>query len=98
MMDGRVKTLHPKVHGGLLGRPDLPGDAQSMREHGILPFELVVCNLYPFEATVARPNSGLRGLDNHGYYRHVWENTGQYVDYTGCGNTIDSRSPLGLDG
>ena len=55
MMDGRVKTLHPKVHGGLLGRPDLPGDAQSMREHGILPFELVVCNLYPFEATVARP-------------------------------------------
>jgi phosphoribosylaminoimidazolecarboxamide formyltransferase/IMP cyclohydrolase len=56
MMDGRVKTLHPKVHGGLLGRPDLPEDAQSMREHGILPFELVVCNLYPFEATVARPD------------------------------------------
>jgi phosphoribosylaminoimidazolecarboxamide formyltransferase/IMP cyclohydrolase len=55
MMDGRVKTLHPRVHGGLLGRPDLPEDAQSMREHGILPFELVVCNLYPFEATVARP-------------------------------------------
>src|SRR5437868_6401360 len=48
MMDGRVKTLHPKVHGGLLGRPDKPQDAQSMREHGILPFELVVCNLYPF--------------------------------------------------
>ena len=55
MMDGRVKTLHPKVHGGLLGRPDLAGDAQAMREQGILPFELVVCNLYPFEATVARP-------------------------------------------
>ena len=55
MMDGRLKTLHPKVHGGLLGRPDLAADAQSMREHGILPFELVVCNLYPFEATVARP-------------------------------------------
>lgn len=55
MMDGRVKTLHPKVHGGLLGRPDLPEDAHSMREHGILPFEIVVCNLYPFEATVARP-------------------------------------------
>src|SRR5438445_7955517 len=54
MMDGRLKTLHPKVHGGLLGRPDLPEDAASMREHGILPFELVVCNLYPFEATVAR--------------------------------------------
>lgn len=54
MMDGRVKTLHPKVHGGLLGRPDLAEDAKSMREHGILPFELVVCNLYPFEATVAK--------------------------------------------
>lgn len=53
MMDGRVKTLHPKVHGGLLGRPDLPEDAKSMREHGIVPFELVVCNLYPFEATIA---------------------------------------------
>jgi len=56
MMDGRVKTLHPRVHGGLLGRPTLASDAQSMREHGILPFQLVVCNLYPFEATVARPD------------------------------------------
>src|SRR4029077_17928664 len=55
MMDGRVKTLHPKVHGGLLGRPDLAEDATAMRAHGILPFELVVCNLYPFESTVARP-------------------------------------------
>jgi phosphoribosylaminoimidazolecarboxamide formyltransferase/IMP cyclohydrolase len=55
MMDGRVKTLHPKVHGALLGRPDLEQDAAAMRAHGILPFELVVCNLYPFEATVARP-------------------------------------------
>jgi phosphoribosylaminoimidazolecarboxamide formyltransferase/IMP cyclohydrolase len=56
MMEGRVKTLHPKVHGGLLGRPDLAGDAQAMREFGIMPFELVVCNLYPFEATIARPD------------------------------------------
>ena len=56
MMDGRVKTLHPKVHGGLLGRPDLAEDLNSMREHGILPFELVICNLYPFEATIARSN------------------------------------------
>jgi phosphoribosylaminoimidazolecarboxamide formyltransferase/IMP cyclohydrolase len=57
MMDGRLKTLHPKVHGGLLGRPDRADDAQSMREHGILPFELVVCNLYAFESTVARPGT-----------------------------------------
>ncbi|MGC1276525.1 MAG: bifunctional phosphoribosylaminoimidazolecarboxamide formyltransferase/IMP cyclohydrolase [Planctomycetaceae bacterium] len=55
MMDGRVKTLHPLVHGGILGRPTLDSDAASMREHGIVPFEVVVCNLYPFEQTVARP-------------------------------------------
>ena len=54
MMDGRVKTLHPKVHGAILGRPDLPEDQKSMREHGIVPFELVVVNLYPFEQTIAR--------------------------------------------
>lgn len=56
MMEGRVKTLHPRVHGGLLGRPDLAEDANAMCEHGILPFELVVCNLYPFEATIAKPD------------------------------------------
>ena len=56
MMDGRVKTLHPRVHGALLGRPDLADDAQAMHEHGIIPFELVVCNLYPFESTIAKPD------------------------------------------
>ena len=56
MMDGRVKTLHPKVHGGLLGRPDLAADAKSMSEHGITPFELVIVNLYPFVETIAKPN------------------------------------------
>ena len=54
IMDGRVKTLHPKVHGAILGRPDLPKDAQAIEDHAIVPFQLVVCNLYPFEATVAR--------------------------------------------
>lgn len=57
MMDGRVKTLHPRVHGAILGRPDLHEDAEAMREHGIIPFELVVCNLYPFEATIARSDA-----------------------------------------
>jgi phosphoribosylaminoimidazolecarboxamide formyltransferase/IMP cyclohydrolase len=52
MMDGRVKTLHPKVHGGLLGLRDK--HAAVMAEHGIAPIDLVVCNLYPFEATVAK--------------------------------------------
>lgn len=56
IMDGRVKTLHPKVHGAILGRPDLPEDAVAIREHGIIPFELVVCNLYPFEETIAKPH------------------------------------------
>ena len=56
IMDGRVKTLHPKVHGGLLGRPDLPADAEAIQQHGIVPFELVVVNLYPFQETIAKPN------------------------------------------
>jgi phosphoribosylaminoimidazolecarboxamide formyltransferase/IMP cyclohydrolase len=54
MLDGRVKTLHPKVHGGLLG---IRGNAQhekAMADHAILPIDLVVVNLYPFEATVAK--------------------------------------------
>lgn len=55
MMDGRVKTLHPKVHGGILCRHDNPTDMKSLADHGILSFELVVVNLYPFEQTVANP-------------------------------------------
>jgi len=55
MLDGRVKTLHPKIHGGLLGRRDLPEHRAAMAEHGIAPIDLVVVNLYPFEATVAKP-------------------------------------------
>jgi phosphoribosylaminoimidazolecarboxamide formyltransferase/IMP cyclohydrolase len=54
MMDGRVKTLHPKVHGGILARRDLPTHVDAMRKHDIPPIDLVVVNLYPFEQTVAR--------------------------------------------
>src|SRR5271154_635112 len=54
MMDGRVKTLHPVVHGGLLGVRDAPEHARAMGEHGIGPIDLLYVNLYPFEATVAR--------------------------------------------
>ncbi len=54
IMDGRVKTLHPKIHGGLLGRPDI--DADPMQAHDIEPIELLIVNLYPFEATVAAPD------------------------------------------
>ena len=59
MLDGRVKTLHPKVHGGLLAIRDNPAHAQKMKEHGIKPIDLVVINLYPFEATVAKPSCTL---------------------------------------
>src|SRR5213079_414853 len=55
MMDGRVKTLHPKVHGGLLARRAHPGDRAALAEHGITPIDLVAVNLYPFRETVARP-------------------------------------------
>ena len=57
MMDGRVKTLHPKVHGGLLARRENPGDLAAMKEHGITPIDLVAVNLYPFRETVAKPGT-----------------------------------------
>ncbi|NOY28837.1 MAG: bifunctional phosphoribosylaminoimidazolecarboxamide formyltransferase/IMP cyclohydrolase [Planctomycetes bacterium] len=56
MMDGRVKTLHPKVHGGLLCRRDNEAHMAAAKEHGIEMFDLVVVNLYPFEETIARPD------------------------------------------
>jgi phosphoribosylaminoimidazolecarboxamide formyltransferase/IMP cyclohydrolase len=59
MMDGRVKTLHPKVHGGLLAVRDDPAHAASMAEHEIGAIDLVVVNLYPFEQTIANPNCSL---------------------------------------
>ncbi len=53
IMDGRVKTLHPKIHGGILARRDIDADRKAMAEHGIAAIDLVVGNLYPFEATLA---------------------------------------------
>ncbi|HEX3916891.1 MAG TPA: bifunctional phosphoribosylaminoimidazolecarboxamide formyltransferase/IMP cyclohydrolase, partial [Caulobacteraceae bacterium] len=82
MMDGRVKTLHPVVHGGLLGVRDAPEHAQAMSDHGIGGIDLLYVNLYPFEATVARgagfaecienidiggPAMIRSGAKNHGY-------------------------------
>src|SRR6266498_1852421 len=57
MMDGRVKTLHPKVHGALLARRDNSSDLAAMKEHGITPIDLVAVNLYPFRETVAKPQT-----------------------------------------
>ena len=59
MMDGRIKTLHPRVHGGILARRDLPEHVKAMEVHGIRPIDLVVINLYPFEETVARKGCSL---------------------------------------
>jgi phosphoribosylaminoimidazolecarboxamide formyltransferase/IMP cyclohydrolase len=64
MMDGRVKTLHPKVHGGLHGVRDNAEHASAMDEHGIAPIDLVVVNLYPFEATVMRGASRDEIIEN----------------------------------
>ncbi len=55
MLDGRVKTLHPKVHGGILARRDVPSHMSALQAAGIAPIDLVVVNLYPFSQTVARP-------------------------------------------
>jgi len=54
MLDGRVKTLHPVLHGGFLGRPNYQKDVESMQENGIEPFQLVVVNLYPFEEVIKK--------------------------------------------
>jgi phosphoribosylaminoimidazolecarboxamide formyltransferase / IMP cyclohydrolase len=59
MLDGRVKTLHPVVHGGILGRRDLPEHVAAMQQANIPNIDMVVVNLYPFEATVAKPNCTL---------------------------------------
>ncbi len=59
MFDGRVKTLHPKIHGGLLADRDDAKHSAQATAHGIAPIDMVVCNLYPFEATVARPDATL---------------------------------------
>jgi phosphoribosylaminoimidazolecarboxamide formyltransferase / IMP cyclohydrolase len=59
MMDGRVKTLHPKVHGGLLAIRDKPDHADALSKHQITPIDLVCVNLYPFERTVANPDVAL---------------------------------------
>jgi phosphoribosylaminoimidazolecarboxamide formyltransferase/IMP cyclohydrolase len=57
ILDGRVKTLHPRVHGGILNIRDNPQHQATIKEHKIEPIDMVVCNLYPFEATVAKPGS-----------------------------------------
>jgi hypothetical protein len=68
MLDGRVKTLHPNIHGGLLARRDDPAHMATIEKHGIAPIEIVAINLYPFAETVARP--GLHAGRSHREHRH----------------------------
>ena len=64
MLDGRVKTLHPKIHGGLLGRRDLPEHVSAMQEHEIPPIDLVCVNLYPFAEVTARDCTFEEAIEN----------------------------------
>src|SRR5216683_181076 len=62
ILDGRVKTLHPRVHGGILAIRENPEHQATLQAQGISPIDLVVCNLYPFEATLARPASSHKDI------------------------------------
>ena len=62
MLDGRVKTLHPAVHGGILARRHRPDDLEAIGGHGIQPIDLVVVNLYPFARAAANPSTGFEAL------------------------------------
>ena len=65
LLDGRVKTLHPAIHGALLARRDLPEHVAALKTHGIVPIDLVAVNLYPFQATIAREGASMEdALEN----------------------------------
>ncbi len=65
ILGGRVKTLHPRIHGGLLGRRSRPDDVRQMQEQGIVPIDVVAVNLYPFEATIANPDCSFEDAIEH---------------------------------
>lgn len=111
MLDGRVKTLHPLVHGGLLGRRDLASHTQAMAAHGIEPIDLVCVNLYPFEVTVAKagvteaeaieqidiggPSMIRSGAKNHAAVAVVTDAC-QYADLIADLEANDGRTTLAL--
>jgi len=70
MLDGRVKTLHPKVHGGILGIRGNPEHQAKMDEHGIQPIDLVVVNLYPFSQTIQKPGVTMEAAHRARRHRH----------------------------
>ena len=84
-MDGRVKTLHPKVHGGILALRDNPEHIAKMKEHGIVPIDLVVVNLYPFEATVVTRRLSMRSSRISTSADQVW-----------CGREVKNYQHVGV--
>jgi phosphoribosylaminoimidazolecarboxamide formyltransferase/IMP cyclohydrolase len=98
MLDGRVKTLHPKVHGGLLARRDVPEHMAALKAHGIDTIDLLVVNLYPFEATVAKPGctleDAIENIDIGGpaMVRSAaknWKDVGVLTDASQYGSVLD---------
>jgi phosphoribosylaminoimidazolecarboxamide formyltransferase / IMP cyclohydrolase len=94
MMDGRVKTLHPNVHGGLLALRDDDEHLVAMAAHGIEPIDLLVVNLYPFEATVARGRA--RRLHREHRHRRPGDDPGggQEPPLRQCGGDVQDYAPL----
>lgn len=104
ILGGRVKTLHPKVHGGILARPDQAADQSDLAANNIRPFDLVVVNLYPFEQTIAQPGVTLadaiekidiggptmiRAAAKNHKYLTVLCNPDQYADYVAAAKAND---------
>src|SRR5437899_7024370 len=71
ILDGRVKTLHPRVHGGILAIRDNPQHQATLQAQVIVPIDMVVCKLYPFEATLTRPDSRHEEIITHIDIRHT---------------------------
>ena len=109
ILGGRVKTLHPRVHGGILARPDHSSDQQDLKDNDIRPFDLVVVNLYPFEQTIARPDVSLadaienidiggptmiRSAAKNHQYVTVLCNPNQYDDYLTVAKANQGAPPL----
>ncbi|MGB7085798.1 MAG: bifunctional phosphoribosylaminoimidazolecarboxamide formyltransferase/IMP cyclohydrolase [Phormidesmis sp.] len=109
ILGGRVKTLHPKVHGGILARSDQSADAKDLADNDIRPFDLVVVNLYPFEQTIANPEISLadaienidiggptmiRAAAKNHQYLTVLCNPNQYDDYLVVAKANNGHPPL----
>src|SRR3954454_9804666 len=101
MLDGRVKTLHPRVHAGILARRDDPAHRSALEAHGIGTIDLVIVNLYPFRATVAKPDctldDAIENIDIGGpamvrAAAKNWQHVGVVVDPSDYARVLDELS------